>query len=98
MSSPETKGKIMAVVLFALPIGLVKVASFYLGQPGPASAEAAPTPTAAGAAPAAPVSAPVWSAKQIAASKHITKLRNLPITGTPFLYETKEEQQPSKGS
>jgi hypothetical protein len=89
MASPETNRKIIAVMLFVLPIGLVKGTSLYMGRSPVQSADASAVDSTAPADKTTVVKAPVWTSKQIAASKHIASLREQPFDSTPFLHEHK---------
>jgi hypothetical protein len=92
MSAPDTKRKLIVAALFAFPIGMVKLTSMYLLQSGPVAAQAATVEAATDpvAKTAAPLKPPVWTSKQIAAGKHIAKLRSERFADSPLFYEVHE--------
>ncbi len=88
--TPYWKGLISSLVLFILPVALVKVGGSLLGSPGPGTAVESlnavkPRPFK----PPGP-QAVSWTAQQKAAADHVAILKTQPFSSTPFYYRHEE--------
>ncbi len=82
----DLKGFISSLVVFILPVVLVKVGGSLFGSPGPSTAVG--SSNAANPRPFKPPSgrAVSWTAQQKAAADHVALLKTEPFGSTPFYY------------
>jgi len=95
MPTAETKRRIVSCVMFVLPLVLVKSAGMVLGGPGPSSAAAAPSESAAGVGAAvSPRADPEPSGAEEAAVRYIASLREEPFGPSPLYFQREEATAP----
>ncbi len=87
MLTSDSKRKLTAMAMLAMPTGLVWVAGMLIGGPGVVKADS-PTPAIAVVVPdVAPVLDEAASQAQRAAAGHIGRLRSEPVPPTPLYHD-----------
>lgn len=97
MASTDTKRKLAALGVFAMPLLLVMGAKSYFGTGGPKAAQATPIEEVAPDKPKKnAVKAPTYTERQLAAARFADSVRTQPMGASPFFFESRATSTPDQ--